>query len=59
MNIAVKVTGKELEFLINMQKLLNSDKATTEKPLTLADVVLECIRTTMFVGTNDHEKQQE
>jgi hypothetical protein len=59
MNIAVKVTGKELEFIINMQKLLNSDKATTEKPLTLADVVLECIRTAMFVGTNEHEKQKE
>ena len=58
MHITVKVTGKELDFLIEMQKLLNSDKATAEKPSTLAEVVLECIRTAMYIGAKDKRSQQ-
>ena len=58
MHITVTVTSKELDFLIEMQKILNANKATAEKPSTLAEVVLECIRTAMFIGAKDKRGQR-
>jgi hypothetical protein len=54
MHVTVTVTGKELDFLIEMQKLINTNRAPEENLSTLSEVVLECIRTAMYIGARDN-----
>jgi hypothetical protein len=50
MQITINVEGKELEFLQKMQEFISTDKSLSQKDFTLEEVVLECIRTSMFLG---------
>ena len=59
MILRLELPHKEFQFLANMQKLINADKTETEKPLTLEQVALECIRMAMDMGAKMNEIQQE
>jgi len=57
MQITITLQGQELEFLQNLQKLINSKTASREKQCTIEDVIHECIRTTLSLGV-DMQKGQ-
>ena len=57
MQIMITLKGQELEFLQNMQKLINSNTTSLEKQCTLEDVIHECITTTISLGV-DMQKGQ-
>jgi hypothetical protein len=53
----ITLKGQELEFLQNMQKLINSNTTSLEKQCTLEDVIHECIANTISLGV-DMQKGQ-
>jgi hypothetical protein len=57
MQITITLKGQELEFLQNLQKLINSKTRSLEKQCTLEDVIHECITTTISLGV-DMQKGQ-
>ena len=57
MQITITLKGQELEFLQNLQKLINSKTTSLEKQCTLEDVIHECITTTISLGV-DMQKGQ-
>jgi hypothetical protein len=57
MQILITLKGQELEFLQNMQKLINSNTTSLEKQCTLEDVIHECITNTISLGV-DMQKGQ-
>jgi hypothetical protein len=52
MQITITLKGQELEFLQNIQRLINSKSTSLEKRCTLEDVIHECITTTISLGVN-------
>ena len=57
MQITITLEGQELEFLQNLQKLINSKTTSLEKQCTLEDVIHECITTNISLGV-DMQKGQ-
>jgi|APFre7841882630_1041343.scaffolds.fasta_scaffold02902_5 hypothetical protein len=57
MQITITLKGQELEFLQNLQKLINSKTTSLEKQCSLEDVIHECITTTISLGV-DMQKGQ-
>jgi hypothetical protein len=58
MKITINVEGKELEFLQTMQEFISTDKSVSRDEFTLEDVVLECIRTSMFLGKQMYKRRK-
>ena len=52
MQITITLKDQELEFLQNIQKLINSKTTSRENQCTLEDVIHECITTTISLGVN-------
>jgi len=57
MQITITLKDQELEFLQNIQKLINSKTTSLEKQCSLEDVIHECITTTISLGV-DMQKGQ-
>ena len=57
MQITITLKGQELEFLQNIQKLINSKTTSLEKQCSLEDVIHECITTTISLGVNMQKGQ--
>ena len=52
MQVTINLTGQELEFLLKLQKLINSDREVSSTPVTLEDVIHECIKTAISIGAD-------
>jgi hypothetical protein len=52
MQITITLGDQELEFLQNIQKLINSKTRSLENQCTLEDVIHECITTTISLGVS-------
>jgi hypothetical protein len=52
MQITITLKDQELEFLQNIQKLINSNTTSLKTRCTLEDVIHECITTTISLGIN-------
>jgi hypothetical protein len=57
MQITITLQDQELEFLQNIQRLINSKTKSLEKQCSLEDVIHECISTTLSFGV-DMQKGQ-
>ena len=52
MQITITLKEQELEFLQNIQKLINSKTTSLGNQCSLEDVIHECITTTISLGVN-------
>jgi len=57
MQITITLKDQELEFLQNIQKLINSKTTSLENQCSLEDVIHECITTTISLGVNMQKGQ--
>lgn len=57
MQITITLKDQELEFLQNIQKLINSKTPSLENRCTLEDVIHECITTAISLGVNMQKGQ--
>jgi hypothetical protein len=52
MQITITLSDQEVEFLQNIQKLINGKTTSLEKQCTIEDVIHECITATLSLGVN-------
>ena len=52
MQMTITLKDQELEFLQNIQKLINSKTTSLENQCTLEDVIHQCITATISLGVN-------
>lgn len=57
MQITITLTDQELQFLQNIQNLINSKKASDQKKYSVEDVVHECISMAISLGASMHRGQ--
>lgn len=57
MQMTITLTDEEFLFLQGLQRLINSKKRFGQERCTLEDVVHECIKTAIYLGTSSTDDQ--